>query len=492
MPPITSQRIDAYNQLNQFMQFANASGRSGDDIVHLDAPSGKLSVDGNDRIKRAGNLWSAPHRDVAANNSTRATFKDLLLKLYDKQSLDELPKSVRDALRSGDFDGTGKPLSARRISAVMSAVVRTADYSDTAEAAALANFTAQAFALDKNDVNAEGGLERLQVKLEDFAEDLVKSDGPLTAVVEKMAEGVGGASTTGVLNVTASFLADLVAADARDSGAIDALRANFRREVAQAFGEENPFLPFADRERFLTDLFAELDKIAERITLRKTALAQAADSAGQPNATAIAACEKPVLKRMEFEGLCGGNVQLLADLRAEGLTEPESLRIAFSLAKTLKAGKPLVFDGQKPPAEALKELADSAVEKIGDAYRAVDTTKLGPEEKMQILNALVCLFLQAKDGAITAAVKVASAANTMAALSILEERRTQAFNTQTDREFELDGLLKNDPEKRGRHTQDAEKAYDRAMVEVFLVQARFDFIASLNCANEKIVQRMEA
>ena len=91
MPPITSQRIDA--------------------------PSGKLSVDGNDRIKRAGNLWSAPHRDVAANNSTRTTFKDLLLKIFDKQSLDDLPKSVRDVLRSGDFDGTGKPLSARRVSA---------------------------------------------------------------------------------------------------------------------------------------------------------------------------------------------------------------------------------------------------------------------------------------------------------------------------------------------------------------------------------------
>lgn len=117
MPPITSQRIDAYNQLNQFMQFAKADGRSGDEIVHLDVQSGKLSVDGNDRIKRAGNLWSAPHRDVAANNSTRAVFKELLLKLYDKQSLDELPQRVRDALKSGDFDGTGKPLSARRISA---------------------------------------------------------------------------------------------------------------------------------------------------------------------------------------------------------------------------------------------------------------------------------------------------------------------------------------------------------------------------------------
>ena len=91
MPPITSQRIDA--------------------------PSGKLSVDGNDRIKRAGNLWSAPHRDVAANNSTRAAFKDLLLKIFDKQSLDELPQSVRNALKAGNFDGAGKPLSAHRVSA---------------------------------------------------------------------------------------------------------------------------------------------------------------------------------------------------------------------------------------------------------------------------------------------------------------------------------------------------------------------------------------
>lgn len=170
MPPITSQRIDAYNQLNRFMQFAKADGRGGDEIVHLDAPSGKLSVDGNDRIKRAGNLWSAPHRDVAANNSTRGTFKDLLLKLFDKQSLDELPPSVRDVLKMDDFDGTGKPLSARRIKAVMAAVVETDDYQKTSAYAALAGFADAKLGVADGDT-----AETLRRKAVDFCANLTTS-----------------------------------------------------------------------------------------------------------------------------------------------------------------------------------------------------------------------------------------------------------------------------------------------------------------------------
>lgn len=55
------------------------------------------------------------------NNETRALFKQTVIGIFGK-SIDDVPKSVRDAMNLDKFDNSGKPLTARRIIAVSTAI----------------------------------------------------------------------------------------------------------------------------------------------------------------------------------------------------------------------------------------------------------------------------------------------------------------------------------------------------------------------------------
>ena len=121
-------QIGAYTCLRDF-QKAAVDAKSGDAVIQTSGSGSQrqISVSSNDRIKGFF-TWTAPNRDVAANNRTRDAFKNALLTLFNCKSTDQLPQSVRDVLKAGDFDGKGRPLSARRITAVMTAVSETAAF----------------------------------------------------------------------------------------------------------------------------------------------------------------------------------------------------------------------------------------------------------------------------------------------------------------------------------------------------------------------------
>ena len=118
-------QLNALTRLNEFRDAALSAGNDKA-VIHAGSDRGKrvYSVATDDKI-RGVFTWKASGRDIAANNATRSSFKMALLELFDRKSVDQLPKAVRNVLKSADFDGKGKPLSARRIRAVMTAVANT-------------------------------------------------------------------------------------------------------------------------------------------------------------------------------------------------------------------------------------------------------------------------------------------------------------------------------------------------------------------------------
>ena len=116
-------------QFRAFTQFAaNVSDKGtvlkADDnpLTALDGTPRKIVAKGYDGY---GHFW----RDDASkgiNNDIRKLFKDTVLRMFGATDVQDLPKDVRDAMKTGDYD-KGKPLTARRIIAVSKAIANVVD-----------------------------------------------------------------------------------------------------------------------------------------------------------------------------------------------------------------------------------------------------------------------------------------------------------------------------------------------------------------------------
>ena len=127
---------------------ASEAGLSQDSLVSVDdAGRGKglLNKDGErrtivvkkdgDQIKSFDNpFFSRNQVQKDLNNEVRNLFKETVLKICGVGTLDELPKSVLDVMKAGDYDNKGHPLSVRRIRAVTQAIVAETKKSALADA----------------------------------------------------------------------------------------------------------------------------------------------------------------------------------------------------------------------------------------------------------------------------------------------------------------------------------------------------------------------
>ena len=113
--------------LDRFVNWANQDGIGKTDLVHAAKAQGTT---GGAKVVLAGNTGdgigffasrrrSADTRDL--NNATRELFKKAVMDLFHAKTIDEVPKSVRDKMKLGDYDGKGHPLSAHRIRSVAKA-----------------------------------------------------------------------------------------------------------------------------------------------------------------------------------------------------------------------------------------------------------------------------------------------------------------------------------------------------------------------------------
>ena len=134
--------------LKSFNDFAAVSGANRSDIARLGA-----SRDGSGPTiaKGTGDKAYALTRSEASkieNNKVRAAFKDAVSSLFG--GFDKIPKSVKDVMKLGDY-GKGRPLTARRIEAVKTAVVQALGNAGTLQ-------DADGFAIGKDEVMLDLGV----------------------------------------------------------------------------------------------------------------------------------------------------------------------------------------------------------------------------------------------------------------------------------------------------------------------------------------------
>ena len=108
---------------NRFVDFATALKGSGKAIA--DAANGKFDVNGlaRDVVVASGDKVGAMFRSQTAkdvNNVTRDTFRNAVVDMFGGES--KIPDSVKEAMEMKNFDGSGRPLTAKRIMIVKAAI----------------------------------------------------------------------------------------------------------------------------------------------------------------------------------------------------------------------------------------------------------------------------------------------------------------------------------------------------------------------------------
>jgi len=116
-------------QFRAFTQFAANVSNKGtvlkvDDnpLTALDGTPRKIVAKGYDGY---GHFWRGD-ASKGINNEIRTLFKNTVLRMFGVTDVQDLPKDVRDAMKTGDY-GRGKPLTARRILAVSTAIAKVVD-----------------------------------------------------------------------------------------------------------------------------------------------------------------------------------------------------------------------------------------------------------------------------------------------------------------------------------------------------------------------------
>lgn len=112
--------VSAYERLNaSFGEFVKNSAVKGGTIAKIDPVLKGVTTlkAGSGDFK--GNLFRDAAQ-IAANNSIRDVFKNAVAEVFGGES--SVPSSVKAAMKWDDFDGTGRPLTARRIRATMTAI----------------------------------------------------------------------------------------------------------------------------------------------------------------------------------------------------------------------------------------------------------------------------------------------------------------------------------------------------------------------------------
>ena len=116
-------------QFRAFTQFAASVSDKGTVLKANDnpltAPDGtprKIVAKGYDGY---GHIWrKQPSKDI--NNDVRTLFRDTVLRMFGVNDVQNLPDDVKTAMKTGDYD-KGKPLTARRIIAVSTAIAKVVD-----------------------------------------------------------------------------------------------------------------------------------------------------------------------------------------------------------------------------------------------------------------------------------------------------------------------------------------------------------------------------
>ena len=112
------------NTAFEYAQKAVQTERTGQDsVIRINGESFTCQVSHADAPKSGFGLFGFRRKDQQdLNNATRALFKQTVLDALGLKDENELPKSVKDAMKLSNYHNKGRPLTARRIIAVVDTI----------------------------------------------------------------------------------------------------------------------------------------------------------------------------------------------------------------------------------------------------------------------------------------------------------------------------------------------------------------------------------
>ena len=110
---------EAHSRFEQFVSFANDVDVKDKTIAGFGSDG--FSIEPKSKFDFIGNIGRR-FKSRNVNNRIRDAFLDSVLGMYNVKFASQLPESVQAALKLNDYDGKGRPLTARRIRAVQKAV----------------------------------------------------------------------------------------------------------------------------------------------------------------------------------------------------------------------------------------------------------------------------------------------------------------------------------------------------------------------------------
>ena len=202
---INDNALAKLNTAFEYAQNAVQNERTGQDsVIRINGESFTCQVSHADAPKSGFGLFGFRRKDQQVlNNATRTLFKQTVLDALGLKDENELPKSVKDAMKLSDYHNKGRPLTARRIIAVVDAIRM----------------------LPESAVNAAVGkcIERNAAAIEENANDPVpklkvtsKMRADAISLVAKHGKGLGPKALQIVANYTLFTLANPYAAEKAD------------------------------------------------------------------------------------------------------------------------------------------------------------------------------------------------------------------------------------------------------------------------------------
>ena len=108
-------------QFNEFVRFASQKSVSGQTTLESVQGTGVMSIKARSKKDFVGNVGRSAESKTA-NQNVRDIFLNSVLKMFGASKLEDLPDVVKAAMKPEDFKAHGKPLTARRVLAVQTAV----------------------------------------------------------------------------------------------------------------------------------------------------------------------------------------------------------------------------------------------------------------------------------------------------------------------------------------------------------------------------------
>lgn len=130
-----------------------------------------------------GNIFRSAEQ-VTANNTIRAAFLKSVADIYGGE--DHIPESVKTAMKSADFDGKGRPLTARRIRATMDAIQKDLDFKKVADTIETQEWCGEKF-IEKQRSKNPALVDALHQYTDKLADDML--DAMKTTILPEVEKG---------------------------------------------------------------------------------------------------------------------------------------------------------------------------------------------------------------------------------------------------------------------------------------------------------------